>query len=437
MMEKIIVVGLGYVGLTVSVGLSELGHKVIGIDTNKKKIEELNRNKSPIYEKNMQKYIEKNSKNLKFSTDLKSAMELSNIIYICVPTPEKENGEAELKYVYQVINTIISYINKDTYIIIKSTVPVGTCNQIEEYISKKILKSIKVEIISNPEFLCQGTAISDFLYPQRIVLGVKSKNAELLMKKIYKKIDSRYIVTDRKTSEMIKYSSNSFLALKLSYINEIANLCEKVSVNIEDLIKGIGTDKRIGKEFLEVGIGYGGACLPKDTKALSKLANNNQMKLETIDSAIKVNKSQNFIMLEKSRKYYKNLNNVKVAILGVTFKTNTDDLRNSLAIENIKKMLCENANITVYDYRGIEELKKRYGNAIKYAETIETSIENAEICFIFNKNKEIKETSLKKFEEKMANAIILDGRNCFKIKEAEKYKIIYESVGRKIINNLK
>ena len=357
-MEKIIVVGLGYVGLTVSVGLSELGHKVIGIDTNKKKIEELNRNKSPIYEKNMQKYIEKNSKNLKFSTDLKSAMELSNIIYICVPTPEKENGEAELKYVYQVINTIISYINKDTYIIIKSTVPVGTCNQIEEYISKKILKSIKVEIISNPEFLCQGTAISDFLYPQRIVLGVKSKNAELLMKKIYKKIDSRYIVTDRKTSEMIKYSSNSFLALKLSYINEIANLCEKVSVNIEDVIKGIGTDKRIGEGFLEVGIGYGGACLPKDTKALSKLANNNQMKLETIDSAIRVNKSQNLIMFEKSRKYYKNLSNVKVAILGITFKTNTDDLRNSLAIENIKKMLSENANITVYDYRGIEELKK-------------------------------------------------------------------------------
>ena len=430
---KIVVTGIGYVGLVTAVCLAEKGFNIVCVDKNKEKIEKLKQNKSPIYEKDLEKLIKKNKDKLVYTTDYKKAYKNADVIFIGVGTPEKKDGSPNLKYIYQVAREISQTIEKDAIIVIKSTVPVGTNKKIENIIKNNLKNNVKIDVVSNPEFLSQGNAINDTLNAQRIVLGIHSKKAEQVMKKIYKNFNVPYVITDRESAEMIKYASNNFLALKISYINEISNLCEKVGANIQDVSKGMGLDNRIGDKFLNAGIGYGGSCFPKDTKALHWLANLYDYELKTIKAAIEVNTNQKLKLIKKARKYYENFEGIKVAVLGLTFKPNTDDIREAPSLDNIEILLEEGAIIKAYDPIGETNYKKIYPKEITYCKTINETLENTEICFIFTEWEFIKNIDINIFEKLMKKPIILDGRNCLNITEIQKHKIIYESIGRKTI----
>jgi len=430
---NLLVYGAGYVGLTTSISLAEKGNTVVCIDKDKNKIKNLNLGNISIYEKGMTELLGKNLKNgsIKFNFYIENIGKSIDAIFVCVGTPEKSNGDAEVKYVYEVIDDIISKIDKDIIIIIKSTVPIGECDRIEKYIRINLKKEVKIEIVSNPEFLSQGRALKDALEKQRIVIGAESKNSIKVMNKIYKNFEQEKLVTTRVNSEMIKYASNSFLALKISYINEIANLCEKVGANIQQVSKGMGLDERIGNNFLNAGIGYGGSCFPKDTKAFVYLAKKNNYRLKLIEDTIKINEEQNMILIEKAKSILNLFTGLKVAVLGLTFKPNTDDVREAPSIKNIRKLLEYGAYIDAYDPKGIEMCKKIIPN-IKYSENIEECINQADLCFIFSEWEEIKKIDTKLFALKMKRPLVFDGRNCYSLEEMKKNKIEYYSIGRKI-----
>lgn len=432
---KVVVAGTGYVGLVTGVCLSEIGHDVTCVDIDEKKIELLNNGISPIFEPGLEELMIKNKNKLTYTTNSKKAYENADIIFIGVGTPEKKDGSANLKYVLEVSKEIAKSIKKDCIIVVKSTVPIGTNEKIEKFINSELCHDVKIEVVSNPEFLAQGTAVKDTLHAQRIVIGVKSKNAENIMKELYAAYGQELVITDRKSAEMIKYASNDFLALKVSYINEIANICEIVGANIEDVSKGMGLDNRIGNKFLKAGIGYGGSCFPKDTKALHWLANFYDCELKTIKAAIEVNSNQRIKLIKKARKYYENFDKRNIAILGLTFKPNTDDLREAPSLENIPILLEEGAKIRAYDPVGEENFKKLYPDEIEYCNNIEETLKDAEICFIFTEWDDIKKLNINVFEENMRIPIILDGRNCFSLETVKKHKVIYESIGRTTVKN--
>lgn len=429
---ELLVVGAGYVGLVTSVCLAENGSNVICIDNNKKKISKLNLGKSIIYEKGLKELLIKNLKNkrLKFFDHIEEIFKDINAIFICVGTPEKTNGDAELKYVYEAVYEIISKIKRDCIIVVKSTVPVGECDKIEKFIANNLKTDINVEVVSNLEFLSQGRAIQDALEEQRIIIGAKSEHSINIMKEIYKNFKQEKMITTRKNAEMIKYASNSFLALKISYINSIADLCENIGADIQDVSRGMGMDKRIGNSFLNAGIGYGGSCFPKDTKALLNLAKKSRVELNLINNTIKINEEHNIILIKKAKKIIKSFKGVKVAILGLTFKPNTDDLRESPALKNIKELALEGANIAAYDPVGIPMCKTTFPN-IKYCLNIEDTIKDAEICFIFTEWENIRNFNKYKYVELMKRPLVFDGRNCYDIEEMKNEKIEYYSIGRR------
>lgn len=432
---NIVVSGTGYVGLITAVCLAELGNKVTCVDISQEKINMLKSGKAPILENGLEELMKKNKEKLIYTSNSKLAYKNADIIFIGVGTPEKKDGSANLKYVYEVSNDIAENIEKDTIVVIKSTVPIGTNKKIENIINKNARNNVKVEVVSNPEFLSQGTAIKDTLYAKRIVIGVNSKKAEKVMKELYKDTNIPIIITNRESAEMIKYASNNFLALKLSYINEIANLCEKVGANIDDVTKGMGFDDRIGNQFIKAGIGYGGSCFPKDTKALNWCANFYDYDLKTIKAAIEVNLNQKIKLIKKARKYYESFENCNVAILGLTFKPNTDDLREAPSLDNIQILLEDGANIKVFDPVGEKVYKNINFEKITYCNSIEDTLNGADICFIFTEWNCIKNMNIQLFEKNMKKPIILDGRNCFDIEKIKQYKVIYESIGREIVNN--
>ena len=427
---KVAVIGMGYVGLVTAISLAEVGNEIIAIEKNSTKLEKLKLGISPIYEPNIQEYLKKYKGNIQFESNYENLNEDVKVIFICVGTPENKDGTADTRSVYEAINEIINnnVLEKDIIIVIKSTVPIGTNKDIEKLINNKTNKNIK--IVSNPEFLSQGTAIDDAINPQRIVLGTDSKEAIKILKLVYKKNNRKYVITDSNTAELIKYACNSFLALKISYMNELANICELINGNIKDLEKGMGTDKRIGKYFLKAGVGYGGSCFPKDIKALVKLAEREGYEIKTLEAAILVNKNQRIKLIEKAKKYYKNLNNLNIAILGTSFKPNTDDIRESAAIDNINILLNEKANIKVYDPVSLEIIKEKYKDSIEYCNNIDEAVTGADLCLIFTEWKEIKEYKLNNFVKYMKKAIVLDGRNCYEINRIPK-KMIYEAIGNK------
>lgn len=433
---KIVVAGTGYVGLVTAVCLAEVGHTVTCVDVNEEKIKMLNNGKSPIYEPGLEELMEKNKSKLTFTLNSKQAYKKADVIFVGVGTPEKKDGSANLKYVYEVAKEIAENIEQNTIIVIKSTVPIGTNKRVEKYIKEHLKNNVKVEIVSNPEFLSQGTAVKDTLHAQRIVIGVTSKNAEKIMKEVYDGFNIPYVITDRESAEMIKYASNDFLALKISYINEIANLCELIGANIEDVTKGMGMDSRIGNKFLNAGIGYGGSCFPKDTKALHWLSNYYDYELKTIKAAIEVNGNQKIKLIKKARKYYEDFNGLNIAILGLTFKPNTDDLREAPSLDCIPILLDDGANIKAFDPIGEENFKNFYPNQITYCKNIDETIKDADLCLIFTEWDEIKQYDMSKFEKLMTKPIVLDGRNCYSLDEAKKHNIVYNSIGRKEINNL-
>lgn len=427
---KLAVAGTGYVGLVTGVCLAEIGHHVTCVDTNQKKVELMQSGKSPIYEPGLEELMVKNQERLTYTTDFESAYKEADVIFIGVGTPENEDGSANLDYVYQVTKEIAESIQKNCIVVVKSTVPIGTNDQVEELLKAHLKHDVEVEVASNPEFLAQGTAVRDTLKASRIVLGVESKHAEAVLKQVYDGFETPYVVTNRRSAEMIKYASNDFLALKLSYINEISNLCEIVGANIEDVAKGMGMDSRIGNKFLGAGIGYGGSCFPKDTKALHWLAQYHGYELKTIKAAIEVNEEQKVKLIEKLRRHHSSFKGLKVAVLGLTFKPGTDDLREAPSLENIPILLEEGAEITAYDPVGIENFKKFYPTQIDYVNTPEEALKDAEVCMIFTEWDQVKELAPETFINLMEKPLVLDGRNCYMVQSMNQAGIQYESMGR-------
>ncbi|AIQ20122.1 UDP-glucose 6-dehydrogenase [Paenibacillus sp. FSL H7-0357] len=433
---KISVAGTGYVGLVTAVCLAERGNNITCLDIDKEKISLMQNGTSPIYEPGLELLMEQNKENITYTTDYMKAYSDAQIIIIGVGTPEKKDGSANLKYVFEVARQIAQTVEQDCIVIVKSTVPVGTNDKVEQIINEHKKYNVTIEVASNPEFLSQGTAVKDTLNATRIVLGVESENAEKLMKEMYKEFDIPFVVTNRRSAEMIKYAANDFLALKISYINEMANLCEIVGANIDDVALGMGMDPRIGNRFLNAGIGYGGSCFPKDTKALHWLASFNDYELKTVKAAIEVNENQKIKLIKKSRKYFDSFNGLSIAVLGLTFKPGTDDLRDAPSLVNIPLMIEDGANVKVWDPVGTENFRRIFPDEINYCKSIEETIVDTDICFIFTEWAEIKSFPLNKYKELMKRPLILDGRNCYSLTEAEDAGLVYESIGRRKVHTL-
>lgn len=432
---KIAVAGTGYVGLVTGVCLASKGHDVTCVDIDEEKVEKMKKGISPIYEPGLDELMQQSMGHLQFTTDYGAAYKDAEAIFIGVGTPEKQDGSANLAYVFKVVKQIAQSVERDCVVVVKSTVPIGTNDKVEAYLRERLVHDVKVDIASNPEFLSQGTAVPDTLHASRIVIGVEDEKAGQVLKKVYEQFDAPVIVTDRRSAEMIKYASNDFLALKISYVNEIANLCEIVGANIEDVTKGMGYDARIGKRFLNSGIGYGGSCFPKDTKALSWLASFNDNEIKTIRAAIDVNENQKLKLVKKAKKYFEDFSDLNVAVLGLTFKPGTDDLREAASLVNVPILLEDGANVKAWDPVGTENFKKLYPKKVDYCSSIEETIKDADICFIFTEWDEVKNFDIKKYEQLMRKPIVLDGRNCYSLDVFEGTKIIYNSIGRKTVNS--
>lgn len=429
---KIVVTGTGYVALVTGICFAEKGQDVICLDIDELKIEKLKRGISPIYERGIEELMRKNYKagRLNYTTDYKRAYEQADIIFIAVGTPEKLDGSANLSYVYEAAKQIAENIKKDCIIVIKSTVPIGTNDEVEKFIIENLANKVNIEVVSNPEFLSQGTAIKDTLEASRIIVGTESENARHMMERLYENFNIPIVFMSRRSSEMVKYASNDFLALKISYINDIANLCEVVGADIEDVTKGMSYDARIGSKFLKAGCGYGGSCFPKDTKALHFLATQDGYDLKSIEATISINKKQKIILMDKAKQRINNFKGLNVAILGLAFKPDTDDLREAPALDNIEILLEEGANIKAYDPKAIENSKKIYPTEIIYTNTAQEALEDADVCFIFTEWKEIKNIKPQEYKTLMKNPLVYDGRNIYNLKEMKDNKIEYYSIGR-------
>ena len=431
---KICMIGTGYVGLVSGVCFSDLGNSVYCVDKDKDKIDFLNKGKVPIYEPGLDELIKKNfkQKRLFFTTDLKLAVQKSDIIFICVGTPTNKNSNsANLKYVFQVANELKKIIKKYKIIVTKSTVPVTTGDKIEKILIKLKRKKL-VDIVSNPEFLREGEAIRDFVYPDRVVIGTNSKKANKILKNLYLPIikkSSRYLQTSRRGAELIKYASNSFLATKISFINELANLCEKTNVDIKDISNGMGLDQRIGDRFLRAGPAYGGSCFPKDTRALIDTATKYKIDLSIVKSTVKSNNLRKIQLTKKIEKILNNkVKNKKITFLGVTFKPNTDDMREAASIPMIKYLNKRNCEIRYYDPSGEKKEFKNLKN-VQYFRNITSACFKTDLIIIHTEWNEFKLLNFKKLVKKN-NFIVYDLRNIYSPKKMRELKIKYFAIGR-------
>ena len=429
---KICIIGSGYVGLVSGTCFSELGNKVICVDNNKQKIENLKKGSIPIYEPGLEELIIRNvkQKRLNFSTDVNNSIRNSDIIFICVGTPTNKNSnKANLKYVYKVVSDIKKNLNKYKIIVTKSTVPVTTGDQIEKILESK--NKIKFDVVSNPEFLREGEAIRDFMYPDRVVIGTNSKKANNIIKNLYLpliKKTNRYFHTSRRAAELIKYASNAFLATKISFINEIANLCENTNIDVKEISTGIGLDNRIGDRFLRAGPGYGGSCFPKDTSALVSTSKQFKTNLSIVKSVINSNKSRYKILLNKINKIMKNkLKSKNITFLGVTFKPGTDDMREAASLKLIPYLINKGSNVSYYEPTGIKS--NFNNNKVKYINNIKDACKKADLIIIHTEWNEFKQLNLKKISNKK-NYKIYDLRNLYSPKKMKKNKISYFSIGR-------
>ncbi|MDC2973836.1 UDP-glucose/GDP-mannose dehydrogenase family protein [Candidatus Pelagibacter sp.] len=428
---KICIIGSGYVGLVSGACFSDLGNTVTCVDINKVIVEKLNKGIIPIYEPGLQELVERNlkKKRLLFSTDISSSIKKSDIIFICVGTPTK-NNKADLKYVYNVVKSIKSNLNKYKIIVTKSTVPVTTGDKIENILNSKKNKN-KFDVVSNPEFLREGEAIRDFQYPDRVVIGTNSKKANKTMKNLYLpliKKGSRYVNTSRRSAELIKYASNAFLATKITFINEIANLCEKSHIDVQDVATGMGLDDRIGSRFLRAGPAYGGSCFPKDTRALVSTGQIFKTNLSVVKSVINSNKKRNKLLLDRIKLILKNkIKNKNISFLGVTFKSGTDDMRESPSLKMIPSLLKKGAFISYYEPTG--QKKQFKSKNITFYENIKDACQNADLIIIHTEWNEFKQLNFKKIAKKR-NFKVFDMRNLYSTSEMKKNKINYFSIGR-------
>ena len=431
---KLCMIGSGYVGLVSGACFSDLGNEVICVDKDKQKIDNLKKGIIPIYEPGLSELIKKNykAKRLSFTNDISQAIRSSNIIFICVGTPTlKKSNAADLSQVYKAAKEISKNVKSNKIIVNKSTVPVTTGDKIEKILSKKVKKKF-YNVVSNPEFLREGEAIRDFIYPDRIVVGTKDKKANKIMKNLYDPLISKgakYINTSRRGAELIKYASNAFLATKITFINEIANLCEKTEINVEDIAIGMGLDKRIGSRFLRAGPAYGGSCFPKDTRAIIDTANKFKTNLSLIKSVIKSNKKRSQILIKRIYKIMNNkIKNKKIAILGVTFKANTDDMRESSSLRIIPFLAKKGAKIRYYDPTGPKKEFFKIRN-VNYSPNIKNACTDADLIIIHTEWNDFKSLDFKKIIKKN-NFKIYDMRNIYSPGKMMSQKIKYFGIGR-------
>ena len=432
---NVCVLGIWHLGAVVSACLAELGYAVIGVDSNYDRVKKLNAGITPIFEPGLKELVDKNysSGRLKFTTNLNLAIKNSDIIFICVGTPaSNKRGSADLRYVFNAVNELSHYINKFKIIVTKSTVPVTTGDKIEKIIFKKKKKKL-FEVVSNPEFLREGEAIRDFRFPDRIVVGANNKKAIKKMKSLYEPLIKKgavFFSTSRRGAELIKYASNAFLATKISYINEISNLCEKTEVNVEDVSIGIGLDKRIGSRFLRVGPAYGGSCFPKDTKAITFTGDLFKTDLSIIKSVIRSNEKRRIVLAERVKKILSNkIKNKKIAFLGVTFKPNTDDMRESPALKLIPKLHKKGAIISYYDPSGMKNNFVKYKN-VNFVNKISLACKNSDLVILHTEWNEFREPDFDRMRKLMRNPIIFDGRNLFSVEQMQAQGFEYISIGR-------
>ena len=431
---KLCMIGTGYVGLVSGACFSDMGNKVICADIDKKKISQLNLGKIPIYEPGLEELVKKNfnQKRLSFTTNISWAIRNSDIIFICVGTPTfKNSNKADLKYVFQVANLISKNISKYKLIVTKSTVPVTTGDKIENIIKKRN-KKILFDVVSNPEFLREGEAIRDFIYPDRVVVGTLSKKANRVMKSLYLPIvkkDSRYFNTSRRGAELVKYASNAFLATKISYINELANLCEKASVDIKDISIGIGLDQRIGERFLRAGPAYGGSCFPKDTKALVDTGDKFKVNLSIVKNVVKSNENRKDLLIQRIHQIMgKKFKNKKITFLGVTFKPNTDDMREATSLKMISYLSKKGAKIYYNDPSGKKDILDKIKN-VKFCKSISSACLKSDLIILHTEWNDYKQLNFKKLVNKN-NFKIYDLRNLYSPKKMQRNKINYYGIGR-------
>ncbi len=438
-MFKITVAGTGYVGLVAGVCFAEVGHKVICVDIDEEKVKLMKQGIAPIFEAGLEELMRKNyaEGRIDYTSDYKTAYKESDAIFIGVGTPMRADGSADLSYIAKVVRQIAELIEKDCLVVVKSTVPVGTNDKVEQFIKDFLINDVKIEVASNPEFLAQGSAVHDTLHADRIIIGTESKWAEEMLIKIYEPFNLPIVSVNRRSAEMIKYASNDFLALKISYMNDIANLCELVGADIQEVAKGMSYDERIGGKFLNSGVGYGGSCFPKDTKALDYLARQNGYELRTVKAAIDVNKYQKTILYNKACRRLITFNGLKVALFGLTFKPGTDDLREAPSLDNVPLLLEQGAEIYAYDPFGSNNFKKvypegkNYNGKISYVENIPEALDGANICFIFTEWGEIKAIKPETYKKLMRTPLVYDGRNIYNVEEMKRAGVEYYSIGRK------
>ena len=431
---KICVIGTGYVGLVVGTCLAEMGNDVICVDNNEEKLANLRNGIVPIYEPGLEELIKVNvaEDRLSFSSDLKTAVEKSLVCFIAVGTPQGEDGSADLQYVYQVAKQIGKSINDYKVIVDKSTVPVGTADKVTEII--KAETSHNFDVVSNPEFLKQGAAVDDFLKPDRVVIGSNSQKATEIMQELYApflRTGNPVIIMDVRSAEMTKYASNSFLAVKISYANEIANICEKVGANAEMVRIGMCSDKRIGSQFLFPGLGYGGSCFPKDVKALLKTAKDNNCDTQMLEAADSINKLQRKLFVEKVLKHFDNdVNGKTFAVWGLAFKPKTDDMREAPAITIINMLLEKGAKIQAYDPKAIESAKFHFADKITYAKNSYEALNGADALLLLTEWNEFRRPDFDRMKSTLKTPLVFDGRNQYDAKRMRERGFIYYSIGK-------
>ncbi|HPD25929.1 MAG TPA: UDP-glucose/GDP-mannose dehydrogenase family protein [Candidatus Marinimicrobia bacterium] len=437
-MKKIAMLGVGYVGLVSGTGLADFGNEVICYDIDTAKIGKLNNGEMPIYEPGLIDLVRKNvaKGRLKFSDDLTLAIRESEVIFLAVPTPSGENGEVDLSYIFNAVDQIAKVIDSFKVIVTKSTVEVGTNDQIRERLLSHKIAPEMFEVVSNPEFLREGSAVSDFMRPDRVVIGTSSPKALEIMKEIYRPlylIETPIVATDIHTAEMIKYASNAFLATKISFINEIANLCELVGADVQQVAKAMGLDGRIGKKFLHAGPGYGGSCFPKDTLALTKIAEKAGMRATIVEAVIEVNNRQKLRVVEKLLKVLPNLSDKTIGILGLAFKPNTNDVRETPALTVIEEILKRGGQIKAYDPEAMKEMRKYYPQ-ITYVASTEDAAKGADALIIMTEWNEFRNLDLNYLKSVMKNPIMIDTRNIYDPEKVQAVGFVYDCFGRKTVN---
>ncbi len=433
---KIGIIGTGYVGMVTAVGLAELGHEVVGTDVVPEKIEKASQGIAPIYEPGLEELLKSNLErgNLSFSSNLIQTILSSDVLFVCVNTPQREDGSADMCYVESVSRDIAQNLNGYKLIVEKSTVPVQTSSWIKRTINLYKKQEVDFDVASNPEFLREGSAVSDFMNPDRIIIGVETDRAKDMLVEIYKKYEDRILITNIDTAELIKHASNSFLAMKISFINLMANLCEQTDADVDLVAKGMGLDPRIGPRFLQAGLGYGGSCFPKDVRALIKIGEDLGVNLDLLKEVDKINTDRVRTFVNKMKKALWILKDKKIAILGLAFKPETDDLRNAPSIPLIQALLDEEAVLSLYDPKAADNMKTIFPekeSQIQYTSSPYQAAEDANALLIVTEWDEFKALDLKKIKQTMANPIIVDGRNIFDPKQAKSLGFEYYSVGRK------